>query len=197
MHRILSTCLEMAAAAVFLFPIFLYLHRTKFRSVHTTAAAFTFSLYLSAVYAMAGLPTVGYVRFHPSFNLVPFRYLFTDRSSLLNVFLFIPLGFFLPVLRSKFRTFFPTLLFGFGMSVFIELCQIFTLRATDVNDLMTNTAGTIIGYFCGRLLLKLFPRLTPAEETNELKTICAAVLFVMFFLQPFLSAFAWRILYYS
>ena len=192
MHRILSALLETALAAVFLIPIFLYLNKTKFHNIHTTLAALLFALYLSAVYAMVGMLNITYIRFDPSFNFVPFLYFFTDVTSLLNVFLFVPLGFFLPILRSKFRKFWPTLAFGFLMSVFIEVFQIFTLRATDVNDLITNTFGTIVGYFCGWLLLKAFPKLTLVEETNELKTICGSVLVVMFFFQPFLSNFVWN-----
>ena len=103
MHRILSALLETALAAVFLIPIFLYLNKTKFHNNHTTWAALLFALYLSAVYAMVGMPNITYIRFDPSFNFVPFLYFFTDVTSLLNVFLFVPLGFFLPVLRSKFR----------------------------------------------------------------------------------------------
>lgn len=195
MHRLLFALLETALAAVFLIPIFQYLNKKRFHNNHTTLTALLFALYLSAVYAMVGLPNITYIRFAPSFNFVPFLYFFSDVTSLLNVFLFVPLGFFLPVLRSKFRKFWPTLAFGFLMSVFIEVSQIFTHRATDVNDLITNTFGTIIGYFCGWLLLKVCPKLKLAEETNELKTICGIVLVVMFFFQPFLSNFAWNYLF--
>ena len=146
------------------------------------------------VYAMAGLPNITYVRFDPNFNFIPFQYFFSDRTSLLNVFLFMPLGVFLPILRSKFRNFLPTVIFGLLMSVFIETFQIFTLRATDINDLITNTSGTILGFFLGKLILKCFPQLVLTEEKNELKTVCLSVLMVMFFLQPFLSGFVWHLI---
>ena len=195
MHRLLPAFIETAAAAVFLVPIFLYLNKVKFHNLKTTAAAFLFSLYLSIVYAMAGLPNVTYVRFQPNFNFIPFQYFFTDHTSLLNVLLFVPLGVFLPILRTKFKKFLPTVLFGLLMSMFIEVFQIFTFRATDINDLITNTVGTILGYFLGKRLLRCFPQLILTEETNELKSICISVLFVMFFLQPFLSGLIWNVIY--
>lgn len=42
---------------------------------------------------------------------------------------------------------------GFGLSLTIELAQLFTqYRATDVDDLITNTVGTLLGYLCFRLI---------------------------------------------
>lgn len=195
MHRIVPVCVEAAAAAVFLIPIFLYLHKTRLHSRRTGIIAFLFALYLCAVYAMAGLPNVLYIRFDPHFNFRPFLYMFSDVTSVLNVLMFLPLGFFLPVLRAKFRTFRATVSFGFVMSAFIELAQIFTKRATDINDLMTNTLGTILGYWIAKVLLKLFPGMAMEEDPKELRIICFVVLGVMIFCHPFLSALVWRIIY--
>ena len=49
-----------------------------------------------------------------------------------------------------------TFFIGFGFSLFIEIVQLFTLyRATDIDDLLTNVIGTMIGYLCFRLIAKL------------------------------------------
>jgi len=194
MHRILPVCLETAAACVFLIPIFLWLHKIRLHSKRTCIAAFVFALYLCAAYAMAGLPNLLYVRFDPTFNFEPFRYMFSDVTSGLNVLMFLPLGLFLPILRSKFHSFPATVLFGFSTSLFIELAQIFTRRATEINDLMTNTAGTILGYFAARLLLKLVPKIAMEEDPKELRIVCIVVLGVMFFLQPFVSSLLWNMI---
>jgi len=191
MHNLIPALLETTAAAVFLVPIFLYLHRKRFHNARTTAASVLLSLYLCTVYTIAGLPNILYVRFDPNFNFIPFRYFFTDFSSLLNVFLFIPLGMFLPVLRSKFRSFFKTLAVGLATSAFIELMQIFTYRATDVNDLMTNSLGTIIGFWAGMLLIRLFPGITMEEDPGQIRIIFAVSVLVMFLLQPFISSLFW------
>lgn len=195
MHRLFSASMETACAAVFLFPIFLYLNKISFRSMKTTVFSLLFALYLCTVYAIAGLPNITYIRFDPNFNLVPFQYFFSDETTLLNVILFIPLGLFLPLLREKYRNILPTILFGFLMSVFVEVFQIFTLRASDINDLFTNTFGSMVGYILGKLSLWLFPKFSLNEVTNELKLIVGSVVFVMFFLQPVLSGLLWKIYY--
>lgn len=184
MHRLSGVLFETIIASAFLIPIFCYYNCVKFPSKRTASMALLFSLYLCAVYSVVGLPNIMYFRYQPKFNFVPFRYFFSDQSSYLNVFLFVPLGFFLPVLRSKYRRFFPVLTFGFLMSAMIEFFQIFTFRATDINDLITNSLGTILGYFLGKMLLRIFPQLILPEETNEIKTICLTSGLVMFFLQP-------------
>lgn len=189
MSRLLFCAVETGFAAVFLIPLFVYLHRRKFHSRKTTLTALLFALYLCAVYAVAGLPNVTYVRFQPNVNLIPFRYLLTDATSWLNVLLFVPLGFLLPLLRSRFRAFGPTLVFGLCLSALIEVFQIFTFRATDINDLMTNTLGTVLGYFPGYFLYSRFPMLHLHEENRQLRIICCSVLAVMFFFQPLLAGF--------
>lgn len=68
-------------------------------------------------------------------------------NLLLNIALFIPLGFLLPLLSKKFEN--PLLSFGtgFGTSLAIEVLQLFMKRGLfDVDDLFTNTLGNFIGY---------------------------------------------------
>lgn len=195
MHRIYAMCLEAAVAAVPLVPAFLVLDRRRFHSHRRTAVYLLFALYLAAMDAVVGLPNVRYVRFDPNINLRPFLYMFSDyRNSLLNVLLFVPLGFFLPVLWQGFHRAWRTVLFGFGASLLIELLQLFSFRATDVNDLMTNTLGAFLGWVLGRLLLLLLPGLQPQQGTRDLYTICGVTFGVGFFLQPFLADLVWALL---
>ncbi len=77
-------------------------------------------------------------------------------SFILNIFLFIPLGFLCPLISKTFERARNTLFIGFGLSLFIEMIQLFTLyRATDIDDLLTNVTGTMLGYLCFRLIAKL------------------------------------------
>ncbi|MET1248818.1 VanZ family protein [Sporolactobacillus sp. STCC-11] len=63
-----------------------------------------------------------------------------------NVLLFLPLGFLLPmIIRSKHGLFWQ-LLFGFSVSLIIESCQyLFASRIFDIDDIVLNTIGTVIG----------------------------------------------------
>lgn len=188
MHRIISMCLDAAIASVVLAPIFLVLNRYYFHNTKRSFLYFLFSVYLCGVYAVVGLPDIQYIRFDPHYNIVPFAYMFSDfRNTYLNVLLFVPLGFSLPVLWKNFKAFHWTVLFGLTMSVLIESLQIFTFRATDINDLMTNTLGTVLGWIIGRGFLEVMTSIRPGWKTKEVYVISSIAFGVMFFFQPFLA----------
>ena len=64
-----------------------------------------------------------------------------------NVIGFIPIGMILPVMSRRFYPFYKTVLFGLGLSFVVECAQLITRTGTfDVDDLILNTAGTVIGY---------------------------------------------------
>ncbi len=186
MNRILFLLLDAAIAAVLLSPAFLLLSKRYFTTRSSAFFRFLFSVYLCSVYAVVGLPNVTYFRFDPHFNFVPFAYMFSDyKNSLLNVLLFLPMGFSLPVFWKRYKPLGRTLLFGFCLSALIELMQIFTFRATDVNDLMTNTLGTLLGWWIGRLFLRLAPSISSSWKGREVWLLCGLSFGVMFFLYPF------------
>jgi len=69
------------------------------------------------------------------------------RNIILNILMFVPLGFWLPVGKKEFRVFWKTYLFGFLLTVGIESLQlILSLGLFEVADLFNNTLGTMIGY---------------------------------------------------
>ena len=195
MYRIFSMCLEAGIAAIILIPAFWLLNRYCFRNPRRASCYLMMSLYLAAVDAVVGLPSLLYIRFDRNINLVPFAYMFSDyRNSLLNVLLFVPLGFLLPVLWKRFRSFLWTGLFGLSFSLIIELLQLFTLRATDVDDLLTNVIGGLFGYLLARALTKGFTKhMGDSNPEAHLVILCGSVLFVMFFLQPFLYPIFWEL----
>ena len=80
-----------------------------------------------------------------SFNFTIFETINTD--FLINILMFVPLGFWLPVGKERFRVFWKTYLVGFLLTVGIESLQlILSLGLFEVADLFNNTMGTMIGY---------------------------------------------------
>ena len=196
MNRTLLAFLEACVSAMFFIPALAWLHQKRFRELHKTVGYGVFAFYLSAIYSLAGLPQILYFSFDANCNFQPFLYMFSDwRSTGLNVLLFVPLGMMLPLLWADFRPLWKTLLAGFGISFFIETLQLFSLRATDINDLMTNTAGTLVGHCIGRFILKVSARLAPPDSHGDFTLVCLMVLLIMFFLQPFLFTALWELLY--
>lgn len=88
-------------------------------------------------------------------NLVPFRTIsafFRDSTAdqfwiniISNVVIFIPWGVLLPTLWKGFRKPVNLVLMCLGVTVFIELYQLFIWRNTDIDDVILNFLGGIIG----------------------------------------------------
>ena len=69
-------------------------------------------------------------------------------NVLLNIAMFAPLGFLLPLIAKGFRRWYATIPTGFAVSLGIELLQLAVSRGIcDVDDLFCNTLGAVIGYF--------------------------------------------------
>ncbi len=63
-----------------------------------------------------------------------------------NVVIFVPFGIFLPM-ASKYRNVFATFFSSFGISLCVEIFQLITrVGCFDVDDLMLNTLGGLIGH---------------------------------------------------
>ena len=80
-------------------------------------------------------------------------------NVLLNVALFMPLGFLLPLLAQKFKNSWIMLITGFGGSLLIELTQLALGRGMfDVDDLFTNTLGAMLGWALIMVLITVVKR---------------------------------------
>ena len=87
-------------------------------------------------------------------NFLPFVYLFdyeSKRDMLLNIIgnftMFIPTGIMTPLIYKHLDSLKKTVRTGFLISLAIEIIQLpFACRASDVDDLILNTAGCLAGY---------------------------------------------------
>ena len=84
-------------------------------------------------------------------NLVPLVHMFDEYDGWLiniigNVTMFIPVGLAWPYCFKKLDTIGKVVLAGGGVSFFIEISQLpFYSRCSDIDDLIMNTAGVLIG----------------------------------------------------
>ena len=73
---------------------------------------------------------------------------------ILNVLLFVPLGYLFPILFPHLR-WWQMILFGLAFSLTIELLQLITrLGYADIDDLINNPLGAVIGFLCYKLFLE-------------------------------------------
>ena len=169
-----------------------YLMKTKKQTLIHFVAAFVFCYYLIGIFTMVGIHA--FKTFSPRIVLVPFLDMISGPvDTILNVILFIPLGFFLPLLYKKYGRVNRVVLTGFLFSIFIEVVQMFGMGATDINDLITNTVGTCVGYCFYKLLANAFQKELPekfhAASINENKEILFFIIFsfvIMVTIQPFI-----------
>ena len=190
MDRILITSKEVTAASIILVPILFLYNKIFFHDIKKTAAYIFFSLYLAAICFLVGFPNITGMRIVFSHNFIPLRGMLTDiTNSYLNILLFVPLGIFVPCLWPEYRSMMKTVGLGLMTSLGIEILQIFTFRATDINDVITNVAGTMIGYLIGKLIINRFPQLNWLGcKERELYLLYVTVGVVMFFSQPFIQS---------
>lgn len=112
---------------------------------------YIFLLYIYLALSKAGIGSIWDIgRYSGLFrideiNLIPFDSV-GILTYILNIIMFMPLGFLLPLIWKNFRNIINVSLTGLGFSLAIELCQLFNLRATDIDDLMMNTLGAVLGY---------------------------------------------------
>ena len=67
----------------------------------------------------------------------------------LNILLFVPFGYLLPLLWKRVDRWWKVVLCGFVLSLLIELTQLVThLGMFDLDDLMNNSLGAFLGWGC-------------------------------------------------
>lgn len=115
------------------------------------------------------------------YNLKPFaeikRYLcYSERIGSFNVMLnlagnvicFMPFGFVIPILSSRQRGFFRMLLLSFLSSLLVELLQLVSmLGSCDVDDIILNTLGGVIGYLTFVICNHIFHWKTRSNEKGQ------------------------------
>ena len=97
------------------------------------------------------------INFVPIVNILRFD---TPRDLIWNLVgntaMFIPTGIILPILYKRLNCFWKVTLAGLMISPCIEILQLpFPSRATDIDDLILNTLGVMIGYGVYALVKKL------------------------------------------
>lgn len=107
---------------------------------------FPFHFISQSIETLSYDPRTPYIPFHSSLKIVL-------RQVGGNILLGVPFGFLAPLVWSKRNTFFKVVGTGFLFSLGIEACQFllslfvgYTYRVIDVDDIILNTLGCILGY---------------------------------------------------
>lgn len=189
----ISSMLMLAPAAL----LILKLSGRRLKNKHM----FFLLLYLcvmTGIYSVTGIPDIKDCSFDFTLNLIPLvDVLSSPDQYLLNILMFLPVGFLLPLLWDEYQDFRHLMGFCCFLTVFIEVAQVFTFRTTDVDDLLTNLLGAALGYALIHLPAKRWNIRLPLNIDNDYEEkhgqwVYLLVLFLQqFFVQPYWSAFFW------
>lgn len=110
-------------------------------------------------------------------NYVPFKTIFgylggepswsiAFRNLAGNILLFVPLGVFLPLIfRTSRRK--SVLLIALLFSVFFEILQILFSGTPDIDDVLLNTLGAVLGYLFFCVISQIWRRLVGCKEQRR------------------------------
>lgn len=198
--RIMAIGMDCLSFMLLLTPWILIFQRMAGRRIWSLHTAFLllYACTLAGIFSVTGLPDIKYWRIDFSVNYIPMAdILNSPMQYFLNVLMFVPIGFLLPVLWEKYNDWKYTMGFGCFLTVFIEIAQVFTFRTTDIDDLLTNLLGAGIGFLAVRALGQKLSIPLPVEPGNgRVEKAGPWVIFLIAFLinflvQPYWSAFFW------
>ena len=164
MKVVIEYILDMLPYMFITIPIFLFIrfiiNRNKKINIKREILLLIFYLFLVGLLSQAVIPkfdsNMNLIVSKKRYNFIPFRIVYDTVieykkgniyyliiSLIGNIVMFIPIGFFIKLLWNCSDE--KVVLYGFLISLFIEMTQIFVGREIDVDDLILNTLGTIIG----------------------------------------------------
>ena len=105
------------------------------------------------------------------------------RNIILNIMLFIPLGFILPFYTDKLKKAYKVALIGFLATLIIEVTQhLAKYGIFEADDILNNTLGTVIGYCIFMIFYKL-------KNKENIKNIIKYTIPIIFTITAFIGIF--------
>ena len=92
------------------------------------------------------------------------------RNLIGNILVFMPLGFFIPLLFDKFNNLKKILKVGFLSSLAIELSQLFVGgNVCDIDDVIYNTLGALAGFICYKTFETIIKKVNLKNKLDKIR----------------------------
>ncbi len=122
-------------------------------------------------------------------NYVPFKEILRHsissrlffRNVIGNILLFMPLGWFITYYIKTNKVYYALIL-SIIISLSIELIQLYIGRVFDIDDIILNVFGGVLGYILYMILYKIKSKLPKVLQSNWFLNICIVLIFVVFIL---------------
>ena len=159
----------LSALIPFLIVLVLFRSTQKKKGVSYTRYSFitivVFAVYIVGVYHFTGAGTIydglmyQFEWRKDQFNWIPFSNNIDVVAYILNIVLFVPLGLLVPIIWKKLSKFPDILATGFLFTILIEVSQLLNNRRTDIDDILLNVLGAVVGFG----LFKIFDKVTKSK----------------------------------
>ncbi len=175
--------------AILYIPLFIYFLFKKYRAErHIFCLAFYIYFCVLIKYTFFPIP-VNLALFREMFegqglstNIIPFKDIYNVLRMAYygnvnialkqlggNMILLLPFGYFLPLIYNKFNSFIKVFIAALVLSASIETIQFiannlmkFPYRAADIDDIILNVTGAILGYFIFKLSKPVIKKVLPS-----------------------------------
>lgn len=185
---ILLTMLKIGAVglaiAAALYAVWAILTKKRFPApMKTHILRYVLLTYVICVLFLTLMPQAGSAQGEAKANLIPFFSVIYAVNSghttamyliILNVIMFVPMGALLPCVFKKAKHFAVTALISLGVTLLIEIIQIFLPgRAFDIDDVLFNAIGAVLGYAFYAAFMRVCRK--EKRKKREIAVICAVL----------------------
>ena len=175
--------------------VYLIVNKEKF-IFYKELISFAFLLYSLLLFYVVTFQDINY----GTNNFVPFKEIFRYElgskvfihNIIGNIILFIPFGFFVSTIL-KTKKVLPIIFLSLVTSSVIEYTQLLIGRTFDIDDIILNLCGSLIGYIIYLFLITIIDHVPKIFNTNLFKNIMVIILILVFILIYFKSSL-WGIL---
>lgn len=150
---------EIFTSLIFFLVVFYKLNKGKNIDI-SHVCCFLFAAYIIAVFFITDVGTLadgiknGIDTDPLKFNLRPFSRHIYKPGYVANILMFVPFGFLASIIERRDIGIVRAVSEGFAFSLIIEMSQILNDRYTDVDDLIMNTSGAVVGYLAYKIILR-------------------------------------------
>lgn len=138
-----------------------------------------FITYCICVLKITGIIGMKFNLSYFSFSMLPLGIPFVGGSLkmiFLNFLLFAPYGFLLPIVFKNSKwSYKKIIVIGFATTIIIEILQVFAGRFSEIDDILTNGFGTLVGYIIYVSLGKIKDKDNRRRGIIQLLTTCLVV----------------------
>ncbi len=103
------------------------------------------------------------------------------RNVIGNILLFMPLGWFITYYIKTSKVYYALIL-SIIISLSIELIQLYIGRVFDIDDIILNVFGGVLGYVLYMILYKIKSKLPKVLQSNWFLNMCIILIFIAFIL---------------